>query len=393
MTVQLISTWEEFAALEQPWNSLAGGMPFRSWDWLGTWWKYYGCSKRHEPNGKACRVAEQQLFVLAVFDDQFAAENSPHERKLLGIAPWYLTRSLVHGRVIRWLGSGEVCTDHLSLVSRPEDQDRVANAIADALTNNYSDWDWIDLRAIDANDVAIANLLHRLTSHGCLVLRQPAAACWIIDLPRTWNDYLTKLSKSNRRRVRKLEREVLSSNRVQWHRVENQNDFEIGWPLLVKLHQKRWRSLGYPGCFASQAFHDFHHEVANRLLKRGQLRLSWLELDTEPVAAEYHIADATNYYVYQGGMDPARSHYRPGQLANILCIRRAIEDGLQHFDFLRGNEQYKENWRGVPHATFDYRIAANRRVARLRGRAINLAYTARGWVRQLRIKSLASTED
>ena len=46
MQVERITTWPELAAIEADWNALAGGMPFRSWDWLATWWKHYGDSRR-----------------------------------------------------------------------------------------------------------------------------------------------------------------------------------------------------------------------------------------------------------------------------------------------------------------------------------------------------------
>ena len=41
--------------------------------------------------------------------------------------------------VLRWLGSGEVCTDHLTLICRPEDRERVAEEIAEAALFLLSD--------------------------------------------------------------------------------------------------------------------------------------------------------------------------------------------------------------------------------------------------------------
>ncbi len=73
--------------------------------------------------------------------------------------------------------------------------------------------------------------------------------------------------------------------------MESATELEAAWPILVDLHQRRRKSLGEPGCFASNSFYDFHRDVAERLLKRGQLRLSWLTLDGMPAAAEYHFAD------------------------------------------------------------------------------------------------------
>src|SRR3990172_5560352 len=116
MTIELITSHEELSALESDWNALADGVPMRSWDWLATWWRYYG-----ERGLDSDRRSERQLYVLAVYDDA-----PPHALK--GIAPWYLERSLVRGNVLRPLGSGEVCTDHWSLVCRPEDSGEVAAA-------------------------------------------------------------------------------------------------------------------------------------------------------------------------------------------------------------------------------------------------------------------------
>ena len=73
--------------------------------------------------------------MLAVYDDAIeSAARNDRERRLIGIAPWYLDRTMVKGNVLRWLGSGEVCTDHLSLICRPEDREQVAAAVAETLT-------------------------------------------------------------------------------------------------------------------------------------------------------------------------------------------------------------------------------------------------------------------
>jgi CelD/BcsL family acetyltransferase involved in cellulose biosynthesis len=164
--------------------------------------------------------------------------------------------------------------------------------------------------------------------------------------------------------------------------VQSPHDLAEAWGILVDLHQRRRQSLGEPGCFASPTFHDFHREVAERLLARGQLRLSWLDLDGAPAAAEYHFAGSDATYAYQGGVDPNRLDEEPGRLSTILCLRAAIEEGHQWFDFLRGDEPYKAHWRAAPHATCDFRITPNRRLARLRGDMLQAAERMTDWVRQ-----------
>jgi hypothetical protein len=357
-------------------------MPMRSWDWLATWWKHYGTANCGQTEKGHELAADRQLYVLAVYDDAIdsAASHGPR-RQLIGIAPWYLDRTIVTGNVLRWLGSGEVCTDHLSLICGPEHREHVAEAVAEALATTCDDWHRLDLNAVDADDYAMTALVDLLEDRECLMSRQAGDSCWVLDLPASWDDYLAAVSKSHRKQLRQLERRVLESDRARWHVVASAAELEAAWPVLVDLHQRRRQSLGEPGCFASDAFHNFHREVAARLLSRGQLRLSWLELDGSPAAAEYHLADSAATYAYQGGVDPERLDEEPGRLSTILCMRRAIAEGHRWFDFLRGDEPYKAHWRAEPRATYDYRIAANRRLARLRGRVLNLTDTVTSWVR------------
>ncbi|MEX0586722.1 MAG: GNAT family N-acetyltransferase [Pirellulales bacterium] len=368
MNVQRITSADQLAALETGWNALAAGMPLRSWDWLATWWKHYGAD------------ADRQLFVLAVYDE--SGELSSDAKPLIGIAPWYLDRSAIKGSVIRWLGSGEICTDHLSLICHPEDYERVAASVAEALTATYDDWDLLELSAIDTDDAPVNALIAALEARECLASRHPVDQCWALDLPATWDEYLATLSKSHRKQLRQLERRVLESGRTSWLRVESESDLETGWDVLVDLHQRRRHSLGEPGCFASRLFHDFHREVAARMLTCGQLRMSWLELDGTPAAAEYHIAGADTTYAYQGGVDPDRLGEEPGRLSTILCLRAAMGEGHRHMDFLRGDEPYKAHWRASPRPTFDCRVVPNRRLARLRGRVLNLSGAVTDWMKQ-----------
>jgi hypothetical protein len=383
MTVQLVTTFDELCSLEGVWTTLSGDSPFRSWDWLATWWKHYGLAERRRRNTAPEAGPERQLYVMAVYNDGTADHADAGHRgpTLIGVAPWFLDRTIVKGNVLRWLGSGEVCTDHLSLICRPEHRERVAAEVAEALTVQCDDWDRLDLNAVDADDYAVLSLVSHLEERECIVSRQAADNCWVLDLPTSWDEYLAAISKSHRKQLRQLERRVIESGRVAWHPVTNASQFETTWRILVDLHQRRRQSLNEPGCFASKSFHDFHVETARRLLDGGQLRMSWLELDGSPAAAEYHFADSHATYAYQGGVDPQRLAEEPGRLSTIICLQRAIKEGHKQFDFLRGDEPYKAHWRAEPRATFDYRVVPNRRLARLRGRVLTFTGAVSDWVR------------
>jgi CelD/BcsL family acetyltransferase involved in cellulose biosynthesis len=396
MYVERITTWHELATLESEWNALAGEIPFRSWDWLATWWKHYGSDECREGVRNVEPKNDKQLFVLAVYDDAMyphlatASSEQPGPRpegegeigkRLVGILPWYLDRNRITGNVVRWLGSGEVCTDHLSLICRAHDSERVVEAVADALTVEFDDWGHLDLVAVDLDDEPVHKLILALEERECLISRRAADSTWTIDLPSSWDSYVATLSKNNRRKIRQLQRNVLAAGRVKRHVAKNIADLEIAWPILVDLHQRRWQSLGQPGCFASRTFHEFHREVAGRLLDRGQLLISWIELDGVPAAAEYQMVDGKTAFHYQRGLNPDLLDENPGWLSAILFIGAEIEQGRKRFDLLRGNVPYKASFGATARPVYDYRVIPNRRLARLRGYVWNAADTLTDWMR------------
>ncbi len=386
MIVRQLTTLEELNPLKHAWNELAADVPFRSWDWLVTWWKHYGAADAADRFG-----ASRMLNVFAVYEESpltvvnSAADSDAPKPRLLAVFPWYLERSVLSGKVLRWLGTGEVCTDHLSVVcSSPQRLQAACHAVALALTADHVAWDRLDLAAIDTNDPAVHCLIDNLAQSGCGVTQQDAVATWAVELPPTWDEYLATISKSHRKQLRQLERRVLESDRAVWHRVQSPAELAEAWAILVDLHQRRRKSLGEHGCFASRHFHDFHRDLAARLLTRDALRLSWLELDGSPAAAEYHFAGGDTTYAYQGGVDPDRLAEEPGRLSNILWMRAAIGEGHRTVDFLRGDEVYKAHWRATPQATKNVRITPPRRLARFRGDVLTATGRMTDWVRRTR---------
>jgi len=368
MHVLRVQQLDNLSLYRERWEDLADGCVFRSWTWLSTWWKHY----------KSLRPA-QSLNVLLVFDSEHGASEP---EQLLAILPCYLDTSLTRGKVLRLLGDGEVCSDHLGLLVDTDNAEQVSQAIAEYLIHQWEEWDLIDLSTIDENDEALGHLDSALQSQGCHVSRQAGPNSWSVSLPTSWEEFLALQSKSHRKQLRRSEKRVLNTGQGVWHLAETEQDFDIAWTILVDLHQRRRISLGEPGCFASQRWADFHRDVAGQLLQTGRLRLSWLELGGQPAAAEYHLAGNHTTFAYQGGIDPDRLEEEPGRLSTIRTIQHAIEEGHLEFDLLRGDEPYKAHWRATPRPTINLQIVPPRNSARWRYQAWNCLRGARQLTRK-----------
>ena len=308
--------------------------------------------------------------------------------RLAGIAPWYLQRSAAKGWVLRWLGSGEVCSDYASILCMPEDADRVTEAVAAYLTGpNCASgarhgWDLLEVDGVDAEDSCVTRLLRQLDERGCGQHENPPVRTWRLALPKTWEEFLGLVSKGHRKKLRRADRELFQTGRAVLRTVENCQQLDPAMDVLIDLHQKRRQMLGEPGCFASPRFTAFHREVARRLLLAGQLQLQLLDLDGRTVAAEYQLAGQGVTYFYQAGIDPQRLGDEPGHLITAATVKRAIEQGGRAVDFLRGDEPYKAHFRAVARPLLALRVVPKRTMSRLRNNLWLAGRSVKRWLNQ-----------
>jgi CelD/BcsL family acetyltransferase involved in cellulose biosynthesis len=385
MHIRCLTTLDALAPYADDWNRLAAGVPFRGWTWLSCWWHNYG--PQDETDASRARLA-----VLCVFDEA---------NQLVGIAPWYLERSALHGRVLRALGSGEVCSDYVGVLCQRQMSEAVVDVVADYLIEqtNTNDpnglrWDLLQLDGIDANDHEAATLAAILANAGCTVHRRPGLSCWRLKLPTVWDQYVAGLSKNLRRDIRRLQREVIDTGRAELHTAERLDELPRAMNIFLDLHQRRQRALGRKGCFASSRFTAFYHEVVPQLLRHGQVEFYWLELDGKPVAAEYQLVGDGVLYEYQAGVDPDAMAQQPGKLINMILLRRAIERGYREFDFLRGDEPYKARFGAEARPTIEIRIAPNRLAPRLRHNLWLAGSQMKHWLkRRLGREPVGATEE
>jgi CelD/BcsL family acetyltransferase involved in cellulose biosynthesis len=367
-----IAVCQDFAALQGQrarWNELARGNPFLEWDWLRLWWQNYGLNDGRARPG-------HELQVVTVWRGE----------TLLGAAPWFARQTLSEGRALRFLGSGEVCGDYLSLLCTPETQADVVTGVAQWLLRESLPgelWDLLELNDVLGDDQPLTRLVYELQAHGAWAEALPQQSTWSIDLSGGWAAYLAQLSKSHRKEFRRCERQ-LDSGQYQYHKVTSDQDFDEGWGILVDLHTRRRQSLGERGCFASRRFAAFHEQIARHWLNEGRLELSWITAADQadrPLAVEYHIRDGLGNFAYQSGIDPTALAHEPGRIATVAIVRDILARGGTSLDLLRGDEAYKPHYRARPRKLVTWRIVPDRAIAKWRSRVTTAGVTLKRWLK------------
>jgi CelD/BcsL family acetyltransferase involved in cellulose biosynthesis len=361
MKTEFVGTESGLQRLRPEWDDLlaASGVrsPFLTWEWCSTWWRHYG--------------AGHDLAVVVLREGT----------QVVGLGPLYVHRGggwRLNG-VMRFLGSGEVCSEYLGFLLRPgREADGTRSILQNLLYESPVSWRQLRLAEVPAGGAAAESLAAQLPQCGRPVRVQDAQVAWFVELAGSWDDFLAKLSRNRREKMRRARRDM-EKHRLEFHEAVTDDELAGAWSELKRLHQLRWRSLGQPGCFASKRFDAFHTDLLRPLSDRGLLSLTTLRRGDATIAASYCLRHGGHVSFYQGGVDPNWMHCRPGHSLRVCELRRAIERGDRIYDFLGGEMEYKQQWATHQAAMLRFTVGGASLGARLQTSLESAALRVRGW--------------
>jgi CelD/BcsL family acetyltransferase involved in cellulose biosynthesis len=313
LTLTGISQLDELERLEPEWIELwkrcPGATPFQSPAWLMAWWRHFG------GNG---------LWTM-VF------RNSD---RLIGVAPFFIFRPDSGIRQLTLIGTG--ISDCLDVLADPELESFVRSEIISHLHEQRERWDVCDFQEL-RGDALLLRVAAPIEWEDDIVGQ---SICPVLSLPdrvenlpgtipqRTWKDF-----RYYGRRAEKL-------GKVSFEIAREENFGEL-FDALIRLHSACWTARGKRGGLDEPAIQNFQREAARNLLSLGALRLHALRINGRIVACLYAFASGKRTYFYLSGFDPEFSRLSPGTLMIGHAIEQAVREGMDEFDFLRGQENYK----------------------------------------------------
>jgi CelD/BcsL family acetyltransferase involved in cellulose biosynthesis len=172
--------------------------------------------------------------------------------------------------------------------------------------------------------------------HGRVLSREASP---VLDVAtKDWDEFLAGRTTSLRKQVRYQERRLERDHELRYRLIEDAATLPEALDVLFTLHGTRWGTAGTAAYGEAQRF---HRAFAIRALKRGWLRLWFLELNGRPVAAWHGFRFGGADWHYQSGRDPDWDRYSVGAVLLAHTIRDCVESGIPRYLFLRGDEPYK----------------------------------------------------
>jgi CelD/BcsL family acetyltransferase involved in cellulose biosynthesis len=324
-TTRLLTTPEQFRSLAPEWIDLwqrcSEGTTFQRPEWLLSW-------------------------IEAFQPQDPVSVEARHHGLLVGFAP-LLVYTRGTKRVLAFMGGG--VSDYLDILVDPQYTDQMVASLLAAI-QQIPGWDLLELTDLLSNSVLLRDPITQqsISEHDI---------CSVLKLPDSAEELRHIFSKRQRANLRNARSRMQKAGGEQIE-IASSETLRSFLEDLFRLHTARWSRTGQPGVLHDQAVKAFHIAAAPGLLACGALRLYRLRLGQRTLAVIYALFDRETLLCYLQGFDPESAYFSPGTTLMFAVMEDAIQRGIRKFDFLRGQESYKQHWRAQGQPT--YRITLDR---------------------------------
>ncbi len=330
MEFKRYNTFNERASLTDEWNHLlqksSSHVPFLTYEYQRAWWETRGGGEWPE---------DSQLILVAAFQDD----------RLVGIAPLFHTKNLMGSPALMFVGAIEV-SDFLDFIVQPEDLGEFLPGLIDFLITapGIPQWDLLDLYNLLEGSPTLEILEREAGLRGWKheqVHLQPAP---YIPLPKDYQTYLAGIDKKQRHEIRRKLRNVQQSLAVSDLYITSEADrLEADMEAFIEMMAQDPNKRE----FLTDRMRQHLHNTARIAFERGWLQLAFFTLDGEKAAANLSFHYQNRLWLYNSGWVWGYREYSPGWVLLAHLIQWAIEHGIEEFDFMRGNEDYKYKFGGI----------------------------------------------
>ena len=309
-TMDEIVVADSFTGLETQWQELlqtsTNNHVFFTSQWQRAWWQVFGSG--HE------------LILLSMHDDG----------KLVGIA----SLKLKDGK-LSFVGSQDVC-DYMDFIAQSGREDYFFSQLLDYL--GKLEWSSLELDSILPQSLALRYFVPLARQKGYRVETTQTNVSPQLLLPASWEEYFAFLTTKDRHEIRRKLRRLEQTQSMNYLLVTEKDKLKLAMDSFFKLFQL---SNEGKANFMTDKKREFFTTMVFMLAESGNVRLSFLEIESKPVSAALCFDYNNDIYLYNSAYDPAYAALSVSLLLEVFCIRDAIAKWKNRFDFLSGNERYK----------------------------------------------------
>ena len=320
------NSYDEILTLQEEWDIFVecnGQDIFMTFDWCRIWWKYYGKDRK------------LRVFIFRESD------------QIVGIMPLFeesISLGLMKVRVLKPIGS-DFTLSQIILPLNKRYTDQIVLEFSEIMSKNK--WDIIYLGPCSGLFDDISMLFESLSRSFENTSLKRVFDQTVFDLGDSIDDYISRLSKKERKEHRKLYN-VLTENGLNVESFEYENCIGPEMDNFFDMHSRQWNEKGKAGHFGDWPLSEqFHREQACCQSKRGRLRLLSLRLNGNIVSYKYgyQVGD-TLFAILTSSESESGFKVSFGRLSFYEQLRLCFRHGIKIIDSMRGFYSHKSRLGG-----------------------------------------------
>jgi CelD/BcsL family acetyltransferase involved in cellulose biosynthesis len=329
MDFRTYNTFESLANYKKAWNDLlslsASHVPFLSFEYQDAWWRTRGGGEWPQ---------ESQLTLVTAFQGD----------NLVGIAPLFHSRNVLGKSALMFVGAVEV-SDFLDFIVRPEDLEVFIQGLLDFLPSaDIPNWDLLDLHNILEGSPTLEILKTEAEKRSWSFEKIHLQPSPYIPLPGDFETYLLQIDKKKRHEIRrKLKNVERSLVEYDLYFSEEEDKLNLDIQAFIEMMAQDPNKKD----FLTEDMRQHLQNTAKVAFDKGWLQLVFLTLDGNKAAANMSFLFNNRLWLYNSGWDWDFRDYSPGWVLLANLIEWAVENGIEEFDFMRGDEPYKYKFGGI----------------------------------------------
>lgn len=279
--------------------------PFDLLDWYAAWWRAFGGS-----GGLAVCAIERGGEPVAVLP---ALES--------------------HG-ALRGLAN------HHSGSFRPlaADPDAMEALLAAVLGRRARE---VSLPLLSVEDSGYPELKAAVRRSSKLAIEEPGPVSPIVDTGGTWEGWFKGEHASWKGRLARYRRKMGRDHDASFEIAVAPDDLDTWLEQGFALEASSWKGRAGTAIDSATDTAGFYRDIARRFHRRGELRLSRILLDGQPVAFSFCILHRNRLYSLKTGYDEAWKKIVPGLVLQLSIVERCFELGLEAYELLGEGSDWK----------------------------------------------------
>lgn len=326
-TVEVYASFEEVSSSQIDWDNCVadtGSDVFLTYDWCRIWWQHYGMNRLLRIF--ILRAEDTVIGILPFFIDQYCLwPVTMRIAKMIGAEhTGFLCNLPIHSEWVSktWVRAQQILMGeegcHAILIGPLSDCHAVTSKIRQRCEKESTGYVVFWERVVDSHCV--------------------------VSIPSSCEEYVSSLSKSERKHYRRDVRRLQENHNVSFDVVKLEDEVSEVFDSFVAMHTTGWRKVRKLGHFADWPKADaFHRELAVTLARRGRLRLFRVTVDSRVVFYRLVYKFDERYYSILTARvsEEITDVVNLGRLCFIEVVAKAVNEGVRWIELGRGVYAHK----------------------------------------------------